>query len=792
MSFGQRQAAPQSVLPAAQAGPMSAAGRAAWLLLPLLLASLPAALWSSWPGWLGPADFADPLPLSTLAGRLGLMGVGLLLAAGLSVARHAWRGVAVPWPLAERLLWAACAFLVLRASGWLPTLVPFDSAGNLLPYAVLLLGVWTGRRQPQERAQKLLQPLLVGLAALTALSSAAALLTASSDRELGLAGVLGNSGPSTQLALPGAIAGLWLLARGHGGVRLLAAIAVGGFIAHSLWAPAWGALLALALAGLALGAERLAGLGRRAAQAILVLFLILAALALARTAGRLGPVPAPDQRPQVPAAVEHWSGVDVRLLLWSSAPGFYASQGTWLGLDRRSFQVCYEAVRDPRERVLSDAASGGATSVEHLHNDWLQAGFDLGFVLGGVALCAGVWLAVRAWRGLKSADGQRAALCAVLLGLLVLSLQHTPLTRTTPVSWLTGVLIGLVIWPSTALPTLKATRAQPWLLSAGLLLLAALLIQPALGLTLQGHRLAAALTSTTPAAAPAQETKAAGLATPSPAAARFLPTAFSERFTAPLALSLALLAETQREPALELARRLDVLRPTEANAQAQIARAGLVHGDLDGARLHFERALTLDPRHRVARFNLTRLLLEHGPSLKETPDNQQLLELFSPLTALEARGLLLDAQRHGWLSPVAIARLLLAAQLPEPAAGTANEPALTADQLAAGAAVVPGLAEQIDALASAMPEESDERATLRSLAHHLWARGSMHNGEFEDALRSFRQALRQSRWAGRGGSWLIRAELAAAARLAGREAEAQAEAPAADEVRAHLLPIWVR
>lgn len=832
------------------------------LLLPLVLAASPSALWSAWPEWLGPASPADPQPMATLSGRLALLAaLGLPLVAG-----RQWAGAQLNQrPLIDRAglrLLALALLLALRASLWPRAEVPFDMASNLLPYGALLLGLLLGRqvfsapesgnaaaaeaRGPAGRPAQAASVgsvaenavgrsagrsvdssagrpvalssalstglssaaprdvsesssgghnegpftgraarIATGLSAVTALASLAALATALWDPALGLAGVLGNSGPSTQLALPGAVTGLALLHHRHLRQRLLGGLAVAGFLAHASLAPALGGLLAFAVAGLALFAAKARQPAlRRGARLALIAVFLFATAGLARTLWRQhqGTAEAPTDPAALLAESGELAGIEVRAYLWASAPALYAREGSWLGLSPRAFQSSYEAVRHPRERALSDAASGGPTSVEHLHNDWLQAGFDLGFVLGALALFGGLWIARRAWRGAGAAGLEQAALSAALLGLLVLACQHTPLTRNWPVAWLAGLLSG-GLWPQVQrAQSPPPQRLVSMLAALGLLVLAGFWLWPGLGLALQGQRLSQALTQL---AAPAENAKPS-TQSPSSDPLRFLPPARWDAFAAPLALSLALREERQREPSLALAARLARMQPNQANAQVQVGLAELAAAEPAAARRSFERALLLDPTHSAARFNLLRLLLEFGAEPGLEANSEQLAELLEKLAPSAQRGLLLESQRYGWLPPVAIAH-----QLQRAATGQNDGPS-GAELWSPSAAPSPGLGEAMDGLAEAAPEDSDERATLRSLAHHLWARESMHAGQFEDALRSFRQALRQSRWAGRPGSWLIRAELSAAAHLAGRADEAAAEAPQANEVRPALVPIWVR
>ena len=91
--------------------------------------------------------------------------------------------------------------------------------------------------------------------------------------------------------------------------------------------------------------------------------------------------------------------------------------------------------------------------------------------------------------------------------------------------------------------------------------------------------------------------------------------------------------------------------------------------------------------------------------------------------------------------------------------------------------------EHADAWAESEPDPALAGA-LRSLAYHLWARESASRGDFETALRTYRQAERYSRAQNRLGSPLIAIERAASERLA----IGQAPAAPDDFARPALLP----
>jgi tetratricopeptide (TPR) repeat protein len=784
-----------SAAPAARAGDASLAQgapapatpfeRALWLLalLPAAAMALPSAVWRGWPAWLGPAAHGDPLPLASAAGRTLLLALPLLLlligaelraalgrgpSAGERTEKGAQRG-----PLALLLL-----LLLARASELLGRPLDHDGAAALLPPALALLGGLAGLCLSPRGAPGLAR----GLCVLSLLCSAGALGTALFDAPLGLAGVLGNSGPSTQLALPGALAGLWLWTRGSGAGRRLGAAAFLATALHAALAPALAALLALALGALTLAAtgrasgaaasldpqapagnpagpgsnpRRLARLGLAAAAALGIGG--LAWLAASLPARGAAPAPGP------------LSGLEVRLWLWSTVPELLDRD--W-GAPKPAFEDAYETLRPPAERALSAAASGGPTAVEHLHQDWFQLAFDFGPFAAGLGLLLALAAAAGALRALRIGSTSEAALGAALLGLLLLSMQHTPLTRTAPTAWLAGLAAGLLAprRPTRARPA-DSQRGQALLAALGLGAGALTLSAPALGLCLQGQRLAQAL-----------------LGDGAPLTAeRLLPPPAWQRYSAPLALGLAARAETdpQRRAAY-----VEAWLDKRAHTPEALIQAGLeaVEGDPQRAAALWTRALEIDPEQAIARQNLLRLYLTAKGRIPAIERCNRLGPLFSRLTPEQRRPWLLEAQRFGWLPPLRIAEALLGiGQRLGP-----NPQELDLDMSLSTGPIPAGLPESIDALAQAAPEDSDERATLESLAQQLWAQQNASLGMWDDALRSYRQALRQSRWAGRPGSWLIRAELAHAARQAGRDAEAQASAPPTEEVEADLLPLLYR
>ena len=727
-------------------------------LFPAAAMALPSTLWSAWPAWLGPAAFGDPLPLASAAGRTLLAALPLLLVLIWTQLRAALRGGPFPGAIQRGPIAILLLLLLARAEPLLGRPIDHDGAAALLPPALALLGALAGLCLGSGSARILVR----GLCALSLSASAAALATAPFDGPLGLAGVLGNSGPSTQLALPGALAGLWLWSRGQGGERPLGALAFAAAALHASLAPALAALAALALGALALLASGPASNARRLARWGLGAAGLSLAGGLAFLASGLGG-PAADPRPGP------LSGVEVRLWLWSTVPSLL--QRDW-GQPKPAFEDAYETLRPPAERALSAAASGGPTAAEHLHQDWFQLAFDLGPFAAGLGLVLALAAATAALSALRGGTPTKAALGAALLGLLLLSLQHTPLTRNAPAAWLAGLAAGALAPRSTQRGD-RAQAAAASLTVLGLLAGPVSLGPPALGLCLQGQRLAAALV---------------GPSLPQ-AAEDLLPPPGWQRYSAPLALGLA--ARAEGDP-LRRALWTELWLEKRPHTPEALIQAGLaeVDDDLERAADLWERALAIDPSRSEARFNLARLYLTAAGRLDASQRLERLSALAPELPREPLENLLLEGQRQGWLCPVAVARTLVA--LGEPAGA---DPSLSAGAFDLGPLnpfIPPGLAEAIDARAALAPEDSDARATLESLAHHLWARQSANEQRFDDALRSYRQALRQSRFAGRPGSWLIRAELAAAARQLGREQEALETEPPAQSVEAALLPLFAR
>jgi Flp pilus assembly protein TadD len=55
------------------------------------------------------------------------------------------------------------------------------------------------------------------------------------------------------------------------------------------------------------------------------------------------------------------------------------------------------------------------------------------------------------------------------------------------------------------------------------------------------------------------------------------------------------------------------INPEDANAEANLGSAFAESGDLKQAKLHYERALRLNPNHELARENLQQLSREANP-----------------------------------------------------------------------------------------------------------------------------------------------------------------------------------
>jgi O-antigen ligase len=544
------------------------------------------------------------------------------------------------------------------------------------------------------------------------------------------AGVLGNSGPLSQAALPGAAVGAWFFATRRGTYWFLGLLAFALFALHAGLNPVYAGGLSMTLAlmtssFLSPWAKDRAQVRRR--LGLLSALTVFALFALPGT-WRATPVESGTE-PEVAASAD-LGGFPVRLGVWGALPVLVADHAA-LGLGPGQFQAGFPPYRDAREAELSrgGVCAGTDDEVEHAHNDWLGVFAELG-VLGGALWGLFLVLAARAsLQALKETDFPTIAMGAAALALLVNALFHAPLTHAPASAPLAFVLFGAVMAREREEHGMRATP----LLRGGV---AALLVVGALaGAPLVAH--GRAFSAYVRARAAEDEDAARS------ALARALEH---------LPRSAPALAQHAARAAPGAAARdawaaLLAVRPHDVTARDRLGFHQIVLGEVAAARASWEEALALAPTQPRILRNLVRLELLEGDAARGQ-------ELLARLRDTGCEDLRWEAElgsdlvlRGRWSDG---ARLLLRQDLTE----------LVPEELSARA----------DFRESA-GEERVERA-LRCLANLLWARQHARASDFATAVRSYRQVLIPTRLAAPDGAPAARAELAAAELLAGHPADA--------------------
>lgn len=707
------------------------------LLLPLVVLA--------WPGATPiAADPATPELTGTGIAALATLPLGLWLA---------WKR---PLPVRGYLLLFVA--LLVPANFGAPT-DALETDRAVMTFLVAILVATGAGALGSEGKRRLVQGLV--------LTSGALLVPALLEGAPAWGGVLGNSGELSNAALPGALAGLVLWARGRDGWQWPGMVASSLFLLHAFFAPSIAGLLVMAAtAGTLALLARPAPLQYRvrclATAAIALGGLVLPGRGLVRTAP-LEPVTAAGTT--VPADL---GGVEVRLRVWRATLDLVL-ENPLLGVGPGQFAVRFPAHRDAEERELSTWGYRveNTTEVEHPHNDWLLPWAEGGVVAGLCwwAFLAGVLIAaLRTLRGAGQGAAQpelltaRDALAAGALGALAAALLNGPLLYGPLASVASFLAIGGLRGDA------RRRRDHPGdrlagVLTPGLVLLLLFHAPRALELWRHGEALGEATAGRSATARRLAVERALEACPGSPTA---------------LALDARLRQQEDGDLEAALLRWREVLarRPLrfEARHQEGVLLARL--GRADEARAAFERAAALDPREPRLRRNRARLDALHGR-----------LE-----SALEAIGGLED---EGRVDAVWIRDL-------------AAEAALEGDVAAALALFAradPRFADLSGDLAWAFEQEYRQAGSphaadgLRALAQLLWARQHAESGAWGDARRSYFQALRTQRGPGRpGGALPTRLEFAAALALEGRRGEAEQELEGLDlaDVNWLALPEWSR
>ncbi len=623
---------------------------------------------------------------------------------------------------------------------------------------------------------------LRALVLISLLASAPALIAAGFDRELGLAGPLGNTGTLSQVALPGALIGarfaslpkMSFIWRAAGVLAMLA------FMIHSALAPVLTAAVAVAGAGLVS-----LPFAREKSQRLLCA--LLAAIGAASFLGAMQIASEPEASLDATRAFEagtselespHNSqvaqgasqlslaatpnaasgGFEVRLRVWKN---------TWpmlldnipFGIGPGQFRTSFPPYRDPLEIEISSVqhSRAGIAEVEHAHNDALEGLLWCAFP-GGLAWIAFLLMAAAGALACIRAQTQgRTAAGLAVLGVLISGLAHAPMLANPVAASLVLPLIGALLGEPHKLATRqRAGRGTAWVLAVALGIstpFAAKLIDHGRALAQRQKLAQELLADEGPEDAIGRQARQAKQLEFWSEEGRLLRRALSALPDSVLALAL----DAARGPRDTLGQR----RQTRARWESVIERRphqvsaliniGLCLETDAERRATWERALALDPGHPTAQANLARLAFESGRG----NDARAYIEMLrakgklAPNLAREfgLREVLQGNTRYGME--------LLAPLYPD--LGASSPETLFARSLEL---------KDSDSLAA---------SAFEFLAQRMWGIQHLNAGSGPFAVRSFRQALRITRAHVEGGDAPTKLELAAALFVAERAEEAEEE-----------------
>lgn len=712
-------------------GPAIGAGLPAWLALIALVV----------PVWPGPNPIAGDFATTelTAVGVIGLLIVPLAL----------WLAWKRPLPVRGFLL-LFVALLLPSQFGAVSDTLELDRA--MLTFLVAVLAA-TGAAAFDERGRELFARGLV-------VSASLLLVPALLEGAPGWGGVLGNSGELSAAALPGALVGAALCFRSRGLWRWLGALATALFLIHALFAPVLASLLVVAAVGFAaalLGKN--AGRTWRGSAAILGL-VALAGLGQVWFAGRAAqssnqasatPTEAADD-----AAPTRFGGFEVRRRVWRASLELLRAQ-PWTGVGLGQFAVAFPEVRDAEERALSNwhGEIEQTTEVENPHSDWLLPWLEGGLLAGLFWWSFLLLLVARACALLREREPVPLALGAGSLGLVLAATVNAPLLYNPLASFAAFCLFGMLLGPERRRTPKRGRWSLSNLLTAGFALLFFLSLPQAWRLWRHGAALAE-LASTTSSSAQALAVERALEARPDSVVARTLE-------------ARVLAGRGELEAALESWERVLVSRPLRFEARMQ---RGVLLARLDRlpeAQSAFDQALELDPEHAPLIRNRVRCFAEQDRLAEALQELARLEELghYDPL----------------WLRDLGC-ELILRGRVDEALPLLAR----------ADARFVDLSGERAWALeAEYRRSERTAADAFQALAYFSWAREQARDEDWEDARRSYFQALRIMRdYGDPGGPPRVRMERAAAMWKAGQRDEAREaldglEARASDWVR---LPEW--
>ncbi len=584
------------------------------------------------------------------------------------------------------------------------------------------------------------------------------------------AGALGNSGATSEVATLGAAAGAMLCLRDRSIWRVVGGAAVLAFLWHAARAPVLAGSISIgvaailagfALPGFALPGRALHGRARVASFA-------LAVIALAAVLAPFAPFAIQHERAHAEPTATATSaalvtspagGLGVRASIHASSARLLAAH-PFAGVGPGQFPAQFPPFRDPAEieRSSHGRLQAAETEVEHAHDDWIQPALELGLVAGLAWFAFLAFVALAAWRALRSGDAHLAALGAGAIALLVHAFARAPITSNAASATLFAAAAGaLLVRREAGRPSV----ARRFAVLAPMIVLV-LLAPRAWSFVRHGFALHALVDASDddPELRERVVEHAASIAPDSV-----------------LALSLrARLAEAHDESAERIAAHwanvLDV-RPHRVEALVQFATASARAGDLRAAREALANALELDPGNPPALQNLATIELQAG-------------ELESGLARL-ARIPGARAPDVEWLRGLA-ARLALRGLEAESIAITARaEPErahLTPDERYA-------LARELRAAGRGELADGWE-----ARAHSGWAEQHATVERWPEAVRSLRQTLRLCLERPDANPVRVRLALAAALQSAGRTDEARAQLAAIDGTASArdlaVLPAWTK
>lgn len=594
-------------------------------------------------------------------------------------------------------------------------------------------------------------------------SSILFILPALFDASSGWGGVLGNSGEISGAALPGALCGMLLWSNDTGHWTWVGMSAVGLCLLHALMAPVLATLLILAVVSglVAFSGSTEGPVGRSKIASVLLIVLIGAGWIGGKRlfSESAAPTTTGGEVAQAPPTIG--GGFEVRQRVWLASLPMIADR-LFTGYGSGQFAVQFPPYRDPVELELStwNHQIEQNTEVENPHNDWL-----LPWIEGGVLVGVSWWIYLGSvlfacWRALRRGGPWQRAIAAGALGTVIGAFFNAPLLYNPSASVMSFLLFGALLGPGAERrPLGRAGWSFATLLTPGLVLLMLLSTPRAFDMWQHGNAIAE-LGKTSSVTDHGLSVEKALEACPDSVVAR----TFEARLRAMRNQDLA--------GSIESWKQVLALRPHRFEAWMQ---RGVLHarlGELDDARVSFARAFELDPAHPGLARNRVRCFAESG-------DSEAAL---AELDRLEAMGL----RDPLWLLDLC-SELLLGGSI-----GGANSLLPRVDER---------FAEMNGELAWGLDAEyrrsgnSKVADAFRSLAYVLWARDQAANAQWEDAKRSYFQALRVMRdYVPPAGPDLLRLEHAASLWHAGQEAEARESLAGIESAQlnwARMLP-WVR